>query len=111
MSKFKGNYGKSENGNFEVIDTIGVPHPFCITPRHVAYAADHCGGRLNEKAASKHPCGMKGCNLTYEMHETALLIACHKDIKNNEELKSYLLKIVAEAESNNYAGFAFLDKR
>lgn len=109
MSKFKGNYGKSENENFEVIDTIGVPHPFCITPRHVAYASDHYGGILDKKTLSKHPCGMKGCSLTYEMHETALVIACYKEF--NDELKSYLLKIKDEAVANNYAGFAFLDKR
>ena len=108
-------YPKTEQ--FEVIDTIGVPHPYCITSKHVAYAADHCHGMLNEEAIRKAEkvkgahCDVKNCNLSYNEHEQALLVACYKDIQKNEELHRYLLKIKDEAEKNGYAGFAFLDKR
>ena len=43
-------YGASESGHFYVRETIGVPHPYCITPKHVEVASDdHCG-ILNEAA-------------------------------------------------------------
>ena len=112
----KGNYGSSAKGNFKVIDTIGVPHPYCITPRHVAVASDHHMGRLGKAAIfdaeiKGAKCGVKNCDLPFEFHEEALLVACYENIKGNKELENYLLKIKAEAEKNNYAGFAFLDKR
>jgi len=112
----KGEYGQSEHGNFKVIDTIGVPHPYCITERHVRIAADKFHGVLSdeairavEKGVAK--CGVKGCNLSYDEHETALLIECRQDIQDNDELHQYLLAVKDEAEANHYAGFAFLDKR
>ena len=123
MSNIKGNYGKSENGNFEVTDSIGVPHPYVIGPEHVAYASDNHGGMLWTTAIIEGEklgitCKAKGCNLIYSQHEQALLVTCRADLhdaedmkKTNPELQAYLLKIKEEAEANNYAGFAFLDKR
>ena len=35
---------------FEVIDTIGTPHPYMIMPSHVAWASDYCGGMLGKEA-------------------------------------------------------------
>lgn len=43
-------YGESECGNFKVIDTIGVPHPYCIGPKHVGWASDHWNGMLGKDA-------------------------------------------------------------
>lgn len=37
MSDIKGNYPPSKNGNFTIIDTIGVPHPYCIGAKHMKY--------------------------------------------------------------------------
>ena len=48
--KLKARYGASEQGNFAVIDTIGVPHPYMIGPKHVAYASDFRGGILDALA-------------------------------------------------------------
>lgn len=116
-SKFKGNYGESSNGNFKVIDTIGVPHPYMITNKHVCWAADHHMGMLDTYAiesAEKQgiKCGMRGCNLTYAEHEQALIVECHQELqlngKTNPELHEYLLSIKDECESNGYAGFAFM---
>lgn len=114
----KGTYVKSEH--FEITDTIGVPHPYCVTAEHVGEAADHHGGILGEAAIEAGEkkgitCGMRGCQLSYKQHEQALLVACRAPLKSsdglpNPELHKFLLDNKAEAEKNNYAGFAFLDK-
>ena len=71
---------------FKVIDTIGVPHPYCITGKHVSYASDHCGGMLTKEAIiAAEEAGAKcdicrqqsehgGKILSYEEHEHALLV-------------------------------------
>jgi len=117
----KGEYGESEQGNFKVVDTIGVPHPYCITNRHVAHASDNFMGRLGNEAIesaerSGAKCGVKGCNLSFSEHEQALLVSCEKDMQGEDgkadpELHKYLLKIKDEATANGYAGFAFKDDR
>ena len=105
--------------HFEITDTIGVPHPYCITPKHVTEAADHWGGRLGEEAIKaterKHgrSCGMRGCNLDYEEHEQALVVSCRAPLKGadgatNPELHQMLLANKDECEKNGYAGFAFV---
>lgn len=107
---------KSEHGNFTVIDTIGVPHPYCITPRHVVYASDHhCGmltaDSIREAEENGAQCGICKGKLLYDEHETALLVSCKKDIEADEEAKNelhkYLLKLKDQAEKDNYVGFAF----
>lgn len=113
----RGEYEQSEHGNFKVIDTIGVPHPYMIGPKHVTHAADHFGGLLSKEAIEDGEkrgihCAQWGCKLSYEKHETALLIGCLQEIKGennkvNPELHAYLLKIKDECEKNGYAGFAF----
>ena len=118
MGAIKGDYAKTEN--FEIVDTIGVPHPYCISPRHLAYASKYYGHILTEdgmRAAEKSgnaKCGVRGCTLSFDEHEHALLVACKQDIKDEaykEELHQMLLANKEEAEKNGYAGFAFLDKR
>ena len=106
---------------FRVKDTIGVPHPYCITGGHVAYVSDHFSGMLSNESireAEKHKyknhkpikCGVKGCNLSYDEHKQALLI----EVKSKEELKDvpglreYLLSIKEMAEADGYAGFTFV---
>lgn len=107
-------YPKTES--FEVIDSIGVPHPYCITPKHVAWAADHCCGMLSKEAiieAEAHGARCDICKgkLKYDEHQQALLVECKKDIHTDvnakEELKEYLLSIKTMAEEDKYAGFAF----
>lgn len=112
-------YGESEHGNFAVIDTLGVPHPYCIGPKHVAFAADHCGGMLGEDAIIRaertgaHCMTCKG-RLTWKQHEKALLVSCKKDIKDqagkaDPELHAYLLKVKPQCEADGFAGFAFVE--
>ena len=114
----KGTYGQSQDGNFAVKDTIGVPHPYCITHKHVARAADHHGGMLNAAAIEDAEqrgahCGTRGCQLKYNQHEQALLVECRTELKDNTgkvnpELHAYLLAIKDEATKNGYAGFSFV---
>ena len=111
----QGEYGESERGNFKVIDTIGVPHPYMITDKHVVHASDYYGGRLGERAIKSGEelgiiCGVPGCNLSWEEHKQALLVECKKDL-DCQELRDYLKSIVDEVEENGYVGFTFLDKR
>lgn len=124
-TKLKERYGASEHGNFAVIDTIGVPHPYCITAQHVSHASDFCGGRLDqdaitaaERAGAK--CGICHGKLKYKEHETALLVSCRvdmvvdgerpDDIKvASPELHAYLLKVKPLCEEDKYVGFAFKD--
>jgi hypothetical protein len=114
----KGTYTESEH--FKIIDSIGVPHPYCITPKHVEVASDSFGGMLGEaaiEAAEKKGahCGMRSCQLSFKQHEQALIVECRAPLKingeANPELHKFLLDNKAECEKNNYAGFAFLDKR
>jgi len=115
----RGIYGKSAESNFEVKDTIGIPHPYTITPRHVGEASDNWGGMLGQDAiraaeSKGAKCGMKGCLLSYDAHEEALLVYCYaemsQDSKTVPELHNYLLSIKDEATNNDYAGFAFIKK-
>jgi hypothetical protein len=99
----------------KVIDTIGIPHPYCITPEHVVYASKHSGGMLTRDTicdAEKYghaSCDICKGQLSYEAHETALLIGVSApgELKNVPGLQEYLLSIKEMAEADGYAGFAF----
>ena len=123
MSEIKGEYPKSEQGNFEVMDTIGVPHPYCITPKHLKYCdsmylnadtikhAEERGAKCDicRKLVSK---GKQSAVLSYDEHEQALVVLCHAEMQDSEgkaipELHQWLLSIKEEATANGYAGFAF----
>lgn len=119
---FKGDYGSTEH--FYVIDSIGVPHPYCIGPRHVGHASDNFYGRLGSDAIRSAENAGIMCDicrksqqlLSFDEHEQALLIGCLAPIKDsdgkaNKELHGYLLSIKDEAERNGYVGFSFLDRR
>lgn len=112
-------YGKSKDGNYRVIDTVGVPHPYCITPKHLEYSE---GVYLDIPGAEAKGAVCGTCKriknkdynkpiLTHEQHEQALLVECLKDPKKDKkELHQYLLSIKEKAEADNYAGFSFLRK-
>ena len=106
---------------FYVKDTIGVPHPFCITAPLIAFTADNFMGRLDkiaietfEKKKGRPVCGVEGCNLLFHEHETGLLIAVKSDKELKElepELREYLLSIKDMAEKDKFAGFAFIQEK
>jgi len=98
---------------FEVIDTIGVPHPYCITPKLVGWVHDNHYGRLGKDAIeslekkSGPSCGMKNCNLRFDQHEQALVVRCKT--KDNDLTKKYLESIVKQCEADGFAGFVLVD--
>lgn len=115
-------YGKSEHGNFEVVDTIAVPHPYCIGAKHVVFAADHHGAVINEhviEQAERNGIFCETCKgkLKFADHKQALLVRCkgdlqahddHGNLKPHPELKDYLDKSLPLCEADGYVGFAFL---
>lgn len=102
---------------FKPVDVLYTPHPYCITPKHVAYAADHYGGMLGEDAIqaleSKHGrgiCGVRGCTLRREDHKPVLLLGVDdpaEDLKDVPGLQEYLLQIKPLLEEDGYDGVAF----
>jgi hypothetical protein len=120
MDKKLEKYGKSKDGNFEVVDTIGVPHPYCITPKHVATASDKFMGMLGREAiiqAEEDGAMCDICNkasrregkkiLSYDEHKQALLLSCKEEIKDNKELHKFLMSIKEMAIKDSFEGFAF----
>jgi cytidine deaminase len=103
---------RSKTGRFYVCeDAPAIGHHFCVTDKHVAYAADKCHGILGDEAAAAHPCGI--CKRPYEDHkEKILFIFCEANAKEEgeaqEELQEYLTSIVERTEAAGYAGFAFV---
>ena len=123
MSEIRGVYPPSKEGNFRIVDTIGVPHPYCIGSRLVAFTADYHNGLLGNDAiddAEKHGIYCEICKkiqrkggkiLSRIEHEQALLVECVIDINPvPSELKTWLLEIKDEATKNGYTGFAFKRK-
>ncbi len=134
--ELKEKYGKSEQGNFRVVDTIQTPHTYCITPKHLRYNAgvylDIVGAEKRSREA--HPNNSRlwaVCDicrkinkqtgepiLTYEEHKFALVVECKTDIEDPQdekkmtpELHQWLLKIKDQANRDGYVGFAFIDAR
>ena len=115
MSKDLEKYPKTEM--FSIIDTIGVPHPYMITDKHVSYCADNWNGMLGKECIlegeklKKCKCGWKNCALTYEEHEQALVVECitEQEISEiQEDLHAYLLSVKDMAIADGYAGFSFI---
>ena len=105
-------YKQFDTEFFSVRDTMGVPHLYCIGSKHVVNASDNFGGMLGEAAIQDCEekgitCGMRGCQLSYKEHETALAINCKN--KDKDLLQSYLLSIKEQCEKDNYAGFVLID--
>lgn len=103
---------------FKVVDTVGVPHFYCITPKHVAYASDYCGGMLGKEAIKESEehgakCGICKGELSFDEHKQALLVEVsdNRELKDIPELKKYLLRIKKMATKDNFAGFAFKQKK
>lgn len=119
-------YGASEQGNFVVVDSIGVPHPYCITPKHLLpdrmyldAAAIRDAERTNGAKCDTCRLLVKGGKqpkvLSYDEHEQGLLVSCKKDMKEVvdgrevvcAELREFLLSVKELAVVDGFAGFAF----
>ncbi|MDP2217152.1 MAG: hypothetical protein Q8J68_07705 [Methanolobus sp.] len=106
------------------IREISIPHPYCITPKHISHASDHYHGILGEAAiidAEKHGAKCDICRKINKKHGKPILpfsehiaqktlfieVPQNKDLNAVEGLHAYLLKIKPIAESLKIDGFAF----
>lgn len=86
------------------------PHPFVVGSRHVAYAADRCGGILGEEALRAVCCAHRNCNLSYDEH-TSDRVMFLKLTRNctQAEIKAVLVPIADEVGATGVDGFAFVE--
>lgn len=113
---------KPENSNIKLvkIETAHIPHPYCITSKHVAWASDHFFGRLGHEAIvdaethGKAVCGICKGKLKYGEHESKktlfIEVPQNKDLNAVEGLNAYLLKIKPIVEKLGVEGIAFPKK-
>lgn len=99
------------------IERVGMPHPYCITPKHVAHASDHFNGILSEDAirdAEKHGarcdiCRVQEMHLSFAEHENPLTLFLavpqNKDLNAVPGLHAYLLHV--KNAGLGVEGFAF----
>lgn len=98
--------------------TQSDPHPYCITPGHVAEASDHFSGMLGEaaiEAAEKKGvrCGVRTCRLPMKEHKSFLVALI--DVPDNTVaginalpgLREYLLSVKEAATAAGIEGFGF----
>lgn len=125
-TEIENTFGQSAQGNFKAIDSIGVPHPYYITPKHLEYSH---GMYLDIEGAEKesretYPNDQRKwaiCDicrklnrqngtpvLSFADHKRALLIKCKIEANGNDELKQYLLQIKESTEKHGFAGWAFM---
>jgi len=99
------------------IEKVTMPHPYCITSKHVVVASDHHSGILNEAAiedAEKRGahCGMRGCRIPYAEHVTSLTLFVavpdnNGDLNKITGLGQYLCSIKPTLERLKIEGIAF----
>lgn len=100
---------------FRVIDTIGVPHPYCITPKHVTIASDKFNGILGEdaiRAAEKTGARCDICKgkLPFDKHEIGVIVEVKSDGKRIQDvpgINEYLMSIKPLLVADGFAGCAF----
>jgi hypothetical protein len=102
------------------VEKITHPHPYCITPRHVAWAADHFGGMLGTDAirdAEKHGATCEICQksgrgiLSIDQHQTDVTLFINvpqnRDLNAIPKLHAYLFDNKAKFAALGIQGFAF----
>src|SRR5574343_104166 len=99
---------------FKVIDTIGFPHPYCITSKHLEYCDsmyldEHSIKRAESKGAKCDICKKNGNILSYDEHKQAVLIDVRdaRELNDIPELKEYLLSIKDMLIADRFEGCAF----
>ena len=110
---------------WRVIDTLGVPHPYCITPQHLKYC-DIVIGKAEIVEAERHGVVCNICKklnekegreiLSYEEHKQVVLVEVDsekEDIKDEtgefkKSLQEYLLKIKPLLLKHNFEGVSFI---
>jgi len=119
----------SANALFEIkeIKKVSIPHPYMITPKHIAVASDKFSGMLGEPAIEeaekkgvycdicKHRVskGLQSEIIPYSEHKEQKTLFLQmktdeKDLNKVEGLHSYLLKIKPLLEKEKIEGVAFI---
>jgi hypothetical protein len=122
----------SENALFEIkeIKEIIIPHPYMITPKHVAIASDEFSGMLGEPAIQEAEKKWVYCDicryrvrkgvqteiLPYSEHKKQKTLFLQmktdeKDLNKVEGLNQYLLKIKPILSKKKIGGIAFIPKK
>lgn len=110
--------------SLQKLKEVSVPHPYCITPRHVRIAANNFSGILSRDAIEEaEECGIfcdicreNGNIIPFDKHETLLTLFVlvpkehQKNLNNCPGLHSYLLSIKQQAETLGIKGLAFPSK-
>ena len=97
--------------SFHSINTVNhKPHPFTIGPKHIAYAADHCGGMLGTDVCKKAPCAHKGCRLSYEQHthDTVMFLSLKRNVSNSDAVDQLKQLAAAGMDEDGIDGVAFV---
>jgi len=85
------------------------PHPYMVGTRHVAYAANHCGGMLGREVCEKIPCAQPGCGASYDNHvsDHVLFVKAMRDCAN-KEVAAALFAIKEDMIADGLDGVAFV---
>lgn len=83
----------------------GDPHPFVVGARHVAYAADHCAGVLDETALAAIDCAQCRRPLYEHTTEQGAVIEFTAPC-TRQEVGDWLFTVKGWAEDNGVDGFA-----
>ena len=94
---------------------IWVPHRFCVTDKHVAYASKHHHIYLTPEdiEASGAPCGVPGCTLSHSEHKPqVVLVVVLQDklgrrLNEVEGLGEWLVSIKPKLEELGIEGIIF----
>ena len=126
----KKSFGKSKHGNYFIEDSIGTPHPYCITEKHITGEFMSLGDSEIKQLESKNGCmcgmyvdnsgnyvngyrsGYHKCNVPYEEH-TSDLVCFLKLSRNgtNDEANSILKELVDNLGENYIDGFSFIETK
>jgi hypothetical protein len=115
-NKFKA-YPKNEV--FRIIDTMGIPHTYSLSAKHLYHAKNYFDGKITdecikdlEEKEHKGCCKMKGCDLRYDQHGLALVVEVNYtgDVNEAPGLQGYLESCLDQMSIDGATGFVFKQK-
>jgi len=104
---------------FRVIDTITLPHNYCVTKGLISFASKRLDGNLSPDAIMDYElskggptCGKPGCALLYKQHKISLVIevAYQGELHEAPMLKEYVESCTAQALCDGVTGFTFVQR-
>lgn len=116
-----------KDANFKLvgIKEISLPHPYCITPKHLKYnegmildveSAERKSKEMNPRDSRRWAvCGI--CKEPYSEHKKQMTLfiqvednSSREALNENEELRKYLVKLKPSLEKYGIDGIAFPNK-